>query len=603
MFYPIMWSATTYGLDGPWHAISAAVGGYDNAQSYSQSNVDLLPGGIWESYILSNATCTSNATVGCASGGFWDPLTSNGGSLAQQTMEGPISVEGDSQDQFGSGRHLHGKYYAQNLHFNGRGVNNYPGITIPNSTLVSATSAYHTWPNGRVTSLEIGNLALGADGPTMTFGTKIATYNVPGYLGTIPVSGHGIASNSYAMHIGSTALSYPGSLIFGAYDKGRGLGPVTSWSGNKALMLRDITLGVETGGSPWNFSSKTGLLLNNQSQPSSLPVYPDGLAPYLHLPDATCKGLAQVLPIYFDQTSKFYLWNTSDPAYTKVVTSAAYLGFVFPSVTVGQDAVTIKVPMMYLNLTLMPLASGLTTPVQYFPCQNYNPNYGSLSTGGSDGGTYILGRSFLQAAILGRNWAQGISWLAQAPGPGPNREGLGYNPVEIQNNDTSISFDTDTSLFNKSMQGYWTPLPQLSTADSSSSGSGSGSGTSSSSTQGTNAGLSIGAKIGIGLGAALVTIVLIGLVVLLLLRRKRSKKSTELHGAPSLSELTSPDSTGAYAARYHGQPYRDQYGRVYYVKYAHEMSGHDEVKELADHRLEVRELHDRPLPPQELEGK
>ena len=63
----------------------------------------------------------------------------------------------------------------------------------------------------------------------------------------------------------------------------------------------------------------------------------------------------------------YYLWKTSDPRYSKTITSASYLGFVFSGS--NNANVTIKVPFMLLNLTLETAASGLGSNVQYFPVQ------------------------------------------------------------------------------------------------------------------------------------------------------------------------------------------------------------------------------------------
>ena len=161
--------------------------------------------------------------------------------------------------------------------------------------------------------------------------------------------------------------------MFGGFDKGRAIGPPTTW-GDAPPQLLDIVMGVETGGSPFSgFSQKSGLLLDNTSTHNQLPVFPDPLAPYLHLPRDTCDNLAKYLPVYFDMNSGYYLWNTSDPTYTNITSSAGYLGFVFPPATGDTDDVTIKVPFALLNLTLGQRASGVSGKIPYFPCRAYTP--------------------------------------------------------------------------------------------------------------------------------------------------------------------------------------------------------------------------------------
>ncbi|KKA16133.1 Aspartic protease, partial [Rasamsonia emersonii CBS 393.64] len=84
--------------------------------------------------------------------------------------------------------------------------------------------------------------------------------------------GKAIPSYSYGLHIGSAALNIPGSLFLGGYDQSRALEPVSAQpytsaepGGSFAIELLDIEIGVATGGSPWNFTNKTGLLIQGDS--------------------------------------------------------------------------------------------------------------------------------------------------------------------------------------------------------------------------------------------------------------------------------------------------------------------------------------------------
>ncbi|KAM3414643.1 hypothetical protein BST61_g9802 [Cercospora zeina] len=85
-------------------------------------------------------------------------------------------------------------------------------------------------------------------------------------------------------------------------------------------------------------------------------------------------------------------------------------------------------------------------------------------------GTLILGKSFLQAAFVGRNWDTGRGWLAQAPDPGALRNGLGEDIREVNRDDTSIDTNSDLSLVNSSWSEHWTPLPGSTINDSSDTG-------------------------------------------------------------------------------------------------------------------------------------
>ena len=257
-----------------------------------------------------------------------------------------------------------------------------------------------------------------------------------------------IPSYSFGMHIGSASLDYPGSLILGGFDKGRAIGEVVDWLN---LQLLDVRMGVETGGSNFSFGAeKTGLLKADNSGALPLPVTADMTTPYIFLPTSTVDAITKVLPVYYDERSQYYLWNATDPSYTQLVQSPAYLGFDF--VSQGGNT-TIKIPFMLLDLTLEPEASGLENAVPYFPI--LPQKHGGRSVGSG----YPLGRAFLQATFMGANWAQNVTWLAQAPGPGPDNQGLGLNIKDIAANDKSLDLATDGNLFNESWRGTWRPLP------------------------------------------------------------------------------------------------------------------------------------------------
>ena len=74
------------------------------------------------------------------------------------------------------------------------------------------------------------------------------------------------------------------------------------------------------------------------------------------------------------------------------------------------------------------------------------------------GENILLGRAFLQAAFIGTNWNRNISWLAQAPGPGPDKTGLGHSETDLLPTATALEFQSSQSLFRDSWKGYWTPL-------------------------------------------------------------------------------------------------------------------------------------------------
>jgi hypothetical protein len=422
-----------------------------------------------------------------------------------------------------------GPIYAQNMNVNGDDQ-----YTTPNVSTAVVDIGNQTLPSGNQVDLQLGFFSLGAEDQQQQFTTgssdvddyAINAWIMPGYFYNKSITD----SYSFSLHIGSTAFDYPGSMYFGGYDKGRAIGPGTSW-GDDNPPLQDIVLGVETGGSPWNFDSREGLLLSNTSAKGPLPVYPEPMVPALYLPKQTCDAIAKQLPVRFD-SSGYYLWDTSDDRYTAITTSAAYLGFVFPPGPGGTEDVTIKVPFQLLVLNLTSEASGQSGLTPYFPCTPYD----------STDGNYILGRAFLQAAFFGRNWNNKVWWLAQAPGPGSSNAGLGLEPHDIADSATSLDFYPDDGRFASSWSQHWTPLEDDGTA-------GDGGSSDSDSDDATTSSLSTGAKAGIGVGAAAVGVGLLAVIGWFFLRRNRKQRIDSDSGSNH-----EPEQPNMSAAAHYGSP-------------------------------------------------
>jgi hypothetical protein len=80
------------------------------------------------------------------------------------------------------------------------------------------------------------------------------------------------------------------------------------------LDLLDIGIGVAEGGSPFPYTSKSGLLAQGSSSINGfIPVEADPKEPYLYLPVSTCQAIAQELPVTFQPKYGLYLWNITDP--------------------------------------------------------------------------------------------------------------------------------------------------------------------------------------------------------------------------------------------------------------------------------------------------
>ncbi|KAK4208388.1 hypothetical protein QBC37DRAFT_353739 [Rhypophila decipiens] len=255
-----------------------------------------------------------------------------------------------------------------------------------------------------------------------------------------------ILSETFSTHIGSAGLNQAGSLILGGYEKHRALGPVgvfdfdppalAAWEDKKHLKIIDIHLGTQVGGSPFANGKK-----DERSIWSSMPSVGQSFSigaevrfelPYLYLPLEACKALAERLHLLWEPELELFLWDTADPNLQRVVSSPAYVAFVFRD---RRDAnLTIKVPLRLLYLTLEPPLVTESTP--YFPCRPVS-TFPSIPTSWTPG---ILGRAFLQAAFSATDFQHNITYLAQAPGPD-----IDHNSTH--RDDMPVSFGTHDDEF------------------------------------------------------------------------------------------------------------------------------------------------------------
>ena len=382
--------------------------------------------------------------------------------------------------------------------------------TVSNLSIGLYSSLYMTYPDGSHYPPQLGFLSLG---PRVN--QSFDPINASLIPGAVMEQGR-ISSNSYGMHVGSAALKLPLSLWLGGYDAIRLSGPVSTQQVNEQFHLEidlyDIGIGVESGGSPFPYTSRQGILSDgNTSITGTIPVLMDPASPYLSLPNSTCASITRDLPVTYQAGYGLYFWNTTDPRYARITTSPSYLSFTFRLTrsTASTDGnITINVPFQLLDLTLD--APLISTPTSYFPCQP------PLS-----GQQYSLGRAFLQAAFIGVNWGNqnnGEWYLAQAPGP------------NIPTLPSGVSFESTVSSppsndWADTWKGYWTPLPTSSASTSTASRSVSSSISTiiSSPSPGSlsgRGGLSDGDKAGIGVGIAVAALIAIGAAIFLIGKRR-----------------------------------------------------------------------------------
>jgi hypothetical protein len=494
--WAMTWSDSTFGSDGPWHAVNIYMGG-------NHTEIAMFPGGSWTSYVLLNTLCDNTTEIPsyCYGdrAGLYNPDAShtwNGGSI----FLSPNHAWTDFQWGYTNAAPLKVDAYRalESIDVGGQ--------VTSDSNLIAIEQGYRNYPGGNLFPLEVGILALGAPDINQTFSTDSG----PPLNGTFVTSSlyeQGVTpSYSYGMHIGSPNFKIPGSLYLGGYDKNRLLGDISTQpinSGELPIEMLDISLGVVDGGSIWGSSSITDLMAkSNTSLQSGTNVAIDATNPYIYMPQSTCDAITAYLPVTYQTDLGLYLWDTDNETYAKVITSPSYLAFTFAMNDINTENITIKVPFALLNLTLSPPFVEVDTP--YLPL---------MPTSGSP----VLGRAFLQAAFYGVHWSQGYWFLSQAPGPDDN---FIQNIVSIEPTTTAIS--GSASSWEDTWASYWTALPSKAANDESSSSSSSPTKSSNAST-----GLSTGAKAGIGVGCGCAAIVIICLAAWLLIRcRNRAKQLT-----------------------------------------------------------------------------
>lgn len=234
-YIPTTWSTQHYGPDGPWQAVKIVVGGTSPDILLINENhkeLDLLPGGDWNSKILTPDACAPYKDGSCGRGGMWDPKASASVSATDGWIDDASKVNSS----------------GQGILLQATTVGSF---SYWNSSMVMIKDVSITNPDGRKRGPELGSFSLGGREQSQKFATDSTRATVPMVGFSYPGGAYNksdIKSFSYGLQIGSAHHGYTGSLIFGGYDKGRLIGPYTAF--NKVPTLLDVSIGVATGGSP-----------------------------------------------------------------------------------------------------------------------------------------------------------------------------------------------------------------------------------------------------------------------------------------------------------------------------------------------------------------
>lgn len=210
------------GPDGPWQAPIIEVGDRDGLQ------LPLYPSISYGSTILTTED-----------GGLYDPSKS---STAHKRPDDYSMQDDVTLDNFINQTSGTMASYFDSLTLTGPS----PDTLTVNTTLFAATDWKYRTANGSSYSPLVGYLGLGTDSSSYT-----APKGPPGLLEQAKSNGI-IGTRTFSMHLASAKLQQSGSFILGGYDTSRALGPLAAWTiDSPAITLKDVTLGVEEGGSPF----------------------------------------------------------------------------------------------------------------------------------------------------------------------------------------------------------------------------------------------------------------------------------------------------------------------------------------------------------------
>lgn len=534
----ISFDGLSFGPDGPWQAIKVNIASTKESQMlWAYPNLFMEPdifGGRWtvnaELQLKDSCRSYDNSSItNCGLGGFWE---SESDSDSSNTTHNNAAF---GNNTFGLDQTLRIQRRSSNLPplegsivtdariaFGGNSV-----VTIANMTLALVSKASRILPNNTLTGWPLGNIHFGSENGEPGEDSIVTQLFKAGI----------IPSNTVGVHIGSAALEqgrYPGSLYLGGYDKGRTVGPYTSFIDKPMLLnvgfnatkdvdrlrlnelIKHIPSPEDNSSSRFNFLPMRDWTIPKSS---NLPVSFVGSNPYINLPQELCQIITSFIPVKLDPVTKFYLWDTQSPRYTLLMQSSTYLGFEFRAAPGQPGSVEIKVPFQLLSLTLETPYSMTAENVSYFPCVRSSPDQ---SRGGQD--QVILGRAFLQAASIIHNYDTGVTWLAQAPGPGRDGHGVGEVPTDIiDNRDTLDTFvDTHNTLLIQSWDRYQFGVGLT--------------------PRGSEDGLSTAAKTGIGIGVTIGICLIIGFCIGW--RRSRRRNRTIIDPKVDITEPSQPERAG-----------------------------------------------------------
>ncbi|KAK4169007.1 hypothetical protein QBC43DRAFT_356534 [Cladorrhinum sp. PSN259] len=367
-------------------------------------------------------------------------------------------------------------------------------VVLLNTTLPIAKIQEWRKPDDKSLAGVVGNLALGPFNE-MSILEQLSSGPNP----TIP-------SKSFGLHVGSPAFNQSGSFLLGGYDQRRVAGEPRAFSNSldqesglylPRMALKDIHIHVESGLSPWSESlfKKNGIVLTGDPWDSSLfqgvnsylsgtsstgkknkkrqavvgehqqdyaLVVPDPTVPYIYLPPGNCRKIASNLPVTYSPSLNLYIWNRTHPRYQPLTKSPTFLVFTLDLTDSAEpNSVLIKIPFALLSLKVTSDSdSDSDTLVDVFPCVDLPPPP-EIQSQSPLQFKWHLGRAFLQGVYLAVDYAQNVTYLAQARGPSSSSQSqeTRIQPL-LSEKGIQLEAEVGGEAFMQSWSGVLTPLKE-----------------------------------------------------------------------------------------------------------------------------------------------
>ncbi|KAL5330223.1 hypothetical protein ACEPPN_003748 [Leptodophora sp. 'Broadleaf-Isolate-01'] len=375
-------SASWYGDDGTWSAISIRVGDPLQWMDVMVSTVSS------ETWVVGPGGCgAGDSTCSFTRGGIFDPSKSS-----TWQNQGFFELGADKQ----LGNIGYAQYGLDNLTFGGTGV------TIP-SSIVGAFNG--TGPISG-TSYLLGLFGLGVvpggfnnTSPLSALSALVET------VGAVPSHSWGYTAGAKYQQKGVV-----NSLTLGGYDSNRFIPHDISFNLNpgKQLLTFVNSISVSSSAASNNWTNPVQLL----SATDRVSAIIDSSTPYLWLPQAVCERFAQSLGLTYNASLNLYTFDGNQSQHDTL--GASSLSFTFSLSDISSTPATVDITLPYAAFDLQLTYPAI--PFTNFGDANSTKYYFPLRQAANEA-QYTIGRAFLQEAYVITDYERNTFSVHQAIHP------------------------------------------------------------------------------------------------------------------------------------------------------------------------------------------